>query len=201
MSSPRRRSSGTRMRARCMSCRRPAARRGESRSARVFSTVRSPRRSSAGRPTEANRVPWLRQMSRRYSRRGRRRRGARAEHGAGRRDGVRWATDKAIGYAAPPIQRRADNSSDARRRFVYIRPNRPDRPVPLVDPAAPVRIAPTAHARGRVRHVERFTWSPSANRLAYASTITSGFLSPYTSRLFSVARGGGARTALVDRPA
>jgi dipeptidyl aminopeptidase/acylaminoacyl peptidase len=109
-----------------------------------------------------------------------------------------WSPDgKAIAYTA------ADPPSDEEQRrrkegsFV-IRVDKADPPTRLW--LQPLPSGPALELTPEPEYVERFGWSPTGDRLVYASSLTSGFLSPYTARLFSVPRAGGARTTLVDRP-
>jgi len=62
-------------------------------------------------------------------------------------------------------------------------------------PAAPARVLTPPE-----QYVDSFTWSPDSARLAYAFAPFTGFLAPYSTRIFSVPVGGGPARAVIDRP-
>jgi dipeptidyl aminopeptidase/acylaminoacyl peptidase len=49
------------------------------------------------------------------------------------------------------------------------------------------------------RYVDSFSWSPDGAEIAYSTSPATGFLAPYSTRLFAVSSAGGAARALVDR--
>jgi dipeptidyl aminopeptidase/acylaminoacyl peptidase len=50
------------------------------------------------------------------------------------------------------------------------------------------------------QYVDSFSWSPASDRIAYSFAPFAGFLAPYSTRIFSVAVGGGDARPIIDRP-
>jgi dipeptidyl aminopeptidase/acylaminoacyl peptidase len=49
------------------------------------------------------------------------------------------------------------------------------------------------------QYVDSFAWSPGSDRLAYSFAPFVGFLAPYSTKIFSVAAGGGEARPIIDR--
>jgi dipeptidyl aminopeptidase/acylaminoacyl peptidase len=50
------------------------------------------------------------------------------------------------------------------------------------------------------QYVDSFSWSPDGREIAYSFAPFSGFLAPYSARIFAVPVAGGAARPIVDRP-
>jgi dipeptidyl aminopeptidase/acylaminoacyl peptidase len=112
--------------------------------------------------------------------------------------GFEWAPD---GGSLAYLTRDPMSPDEARRRqdksFV-IRADAPTPPARLV-------VQPLAGGSARVvtppaHYVDSFSWSPDARELAYAAAPLSGFMAPYSMRIYAIPRDGGSPRAIVDRP-
>jgi dipeptidyl aminopeptidase/acylaminoacyl peptidase len=50
------------------------------------------------------------------------------------------------------------------------------------------------------QYVDSFSWSPDGREIAYAFAPVSGFLAPYSTRIFAIPAAGGTPRPIVDRP-
>lgn len=85
---------------------------------------------------------------------------------------------------APPVANKVGGLPPATRLWVQ----------PL-EPADAARVLTPAE-----QYVDSFSWSPDNQRVAYAFAPVTGFLAPYSTRIFSVATADGAVRPIVDRP-
>lgn len=63
----------------------------------------------------------------------------------------------------------------------------------LAEPSTAKSLTPAG------QYVDSFSWSPDNREIAYAFAPVTGFLAPYSTRIFAVAADGGAARAVVDR--
>ena len=63
----------------------------------------------------------------------------------------------------------------------------------LADPSTAKSLTPAG------QYVDSFSWSPDGAEIAYAFAPVTGFLAPYSTRIFAVPVAGGAARAVVDR--
>ena len=101
-----------------------------------------------------------------------------------------WSPDgKFIAYLsrdngkAPPIANKVGSSPPATRLWIQ-----------ALDGVAPRALTPPD------QYVDSFAWSPGGDQIAYSFAPFVGFLAPYSTRIFSIAIGGGATRPIIDRP-
>ena len=73
-------------------------------------------------------------------------------------------------------------------------------------PDPPARLVVQATTGGSVqavsppeRYVDSLSWSPAGNEIAYSAAPVTGFLAPYSTRIYAVAPDGSAPRVVVDR--
>ena len=66
-----------------------------------------------------------------------------------------------------------------------------------VQPIEPAAAAKVVTPPGQ--YVDSFSWSPDSREIAYAFAPTTGFLAPYSTRIFAVPAAGGTARPIVDR--
>ena len=106
-----------------------------------------------------------------------------------------WSPDgKFIAYLSrdaasgpPPVANRVGSNPPATRLWVQ----------PLVDPTGPSGT-PRALTPPN-QFVDSFSWSPSSADLAYSWAPTTGFLAPYSTKIFAVTADGVSSRAIIDR--
>jgi dipeptidyl aminopeptidase/acylaminoacyl peptidase len=84
----------------------------------------------------------------------------------------------------PPVSNRAGSLPPATRLWLQ-----------TVDQPATARALTPAD-----RYVDSFAWAPDSKEIAVASSPTSGFMAPYSTRIDGIAVDGGATRSIVDRP-
>jgi dipeptidyl aminopeptidase/acylaminoacyl peptidase len=86
--------------------------------------------------------------------------------------------------APTPIANKVGANPPATRMYVQ----------PLAPPGGARAVTPAD------RFVDSLSWSPDSQEIAYSATPFSGFLAPYSSRIYAVTATGGATRPIVDRP-
>jgi dipeptidyl aminopeptidase/acylaminoacyl peptidase len=92
----------------------------------------------------------------------------------------------------------AEEERQRQDKSFVIRADAPDRPTRLTlqtldTTHIPVTLSPPMH------YVDSFSWSPDGREIAYSAAPRSGFSSPYETRVYAVAAGGGDPRTIVDR--
>lgn len=105
--------------------------------------------------------------------------------------GYEWSPDgRFVAYlsrdaAGPaPIANKVGSNPPATRLWVQ----------PLGDKAAPRVLTPTD------RFVDGMAWAPDSTEIAYAFAPFSGFLAPYSTKIFAAPINGGTARPIIDRP-
>ena len=104
-----------------------------------------------------------------------------------------WAPDgRSIAYLSraaaaspPPMANKVGANPPATQLWVQQLPMPAYRPRALTPPE---------------QFVDSFSWSPDSTEIAYSFAPFTGFLAPYSTKIFGVPVGGGATRAIVDRP-
>ena len=95
-----------------------------------------------------------------------------------------FSRDAAAG--PPPIANKVGANPPATRLWVQ--------PLPLLT-ARPRALTPPN------QYVDSFSWSPSSTEIAYSFAPSTGFLAPYSTKIFAVTADGVASRAIIDRRA
>ena len=108
-----------------------------------------------------------------------------------------WSPDgRDLAYVSPDPPSEEENRQRREKTFV-IQVDRQDRPVRLwrqaVAGGAPQSLSPPEH------YVSGLSWSPDGATIAYSAALTTGFMSTYNSRVYTIPAAGGTPRAVVDR--
>jgi dipeptidyl aminopeptidase/acylaminoacyl peptidase len=109
-----------------------------------------------------------------------------------------WAPDgKSLAY----VTQDSPSADEARRRQDKSFVIEVDRP----EPVTRLWVKPLDGRSGRVltpaaQYVNSLSWSPDGRDIAYSASTTTGFMSPYFTRIYSVSISGGAPRVVVDQP-
>jgi dipeptidyl aminopeptidase/acylaminoacyl peptidase len=124
----------------------------------------------------------------------------------GRARALTSAPDGVVAYEwAPEGRRLAFLSRAAAQPVVATRVGAPPPPARLFVQSIPDRHAAdaslaAARALTPVEHyVDSFSWSPGGREIAYAAAPVTGFLAPYSTRVYAVDAEGGSPRPIVDR--